>query len=68
MLELVFTVCSIVSGANCKELQPMKLEDNNMMVACLMASQYEGAKWVSEHPNFYIQRAKCQPANRFAKI
>ncbi len=68
MLELVFTVCSIVSGAHCKELQPVRLEEGSMMTACLMATQYEGARWVSEHPNFYIQRATCQPADRFAKL
>ncbi len=68
MLELVFTVCSIVQGANCHELQPIRLQENTMMVACLMATQIEGAKWVEEHPNYYVIRATCQPAGRFTKL
>jgi hypothetical protein len=68
MLELIFTVCSIVSGAQCRELAPVTLQEGAPMVACLMASQIEGAKWVEAHPNFYIARATCQPAKTFAKI
>ena len=44
MLELVFTVCSIVQGAHCHTLQPVRLEGNTMMIGCVMASQFEGAK------------------------
>lgn len=68
MLELVFTVCSLVQGAGCKELPPITFEENKLPVACMMATQFEGARWVEEHPNFYIQRATCQPAGTFAKI
>ena len=69
MLELVFTVCSIVhGGANCHALQPVRLEENTMMIGCVMASQFEGAKWVETHPNYYITRATCQPAGQFAKL
>ena len=45
MLELVFTVCSIVQGAHCHSLQPVRLDENTMMIACVMASQFEGARW-----------------------
>ena len=31
-----------------------------------MASQIEGAKWIMEHPNFYIKRVTCQPSGKFA--
>lgn len=68
MLELVFTVCSVVQGANCRDLAPITFEDTALPVACVMASQIEGARWVQDHPNFYIQRATCQPARTFAKI
>jgi hypothetical protein len=68
MLELVFTVCSLVSGASCHELAPMTLQENTSMIGCMMASQVEGAKWANGHPNFYISRATCQPARTFAKI
>jgi hypothetical protein len=68
MLELVFTVCSIVQGATCRELQPVHLDENTMMIGCMMASQFEGAKWAETHPNFYIERATCRPADQFAKL
>jgi hypothetical protein len=67
MLQLVFSVCSIVEGA-CHELAPIPLKEDTTMVGCLMASQVEGAKWVASHPNQYISRITCQPAGRFAKI
>jgi hypothetical protein len=66
MLELVFTVCSIVHGANC-HLEPLRLQADTSLIGCMMASQIEGAKWVQQNPNYYIQRATCQRANRFAK-
>lgn len=65
MLELVFTVCSIVQGANCR-LEPLRLQSDTSMMGCLIASQIEGAKWVERHPNYYIQKATCRPANRFS--
>ena len=64
-LELVFTVCTIVQGANCRS-EPVMLQSEASMVACIMASQIEGAKWVLRNPNFYIQKATCRPAKMFA--
>lgn len=66
MLELVFTVCSIVQGAKCEQLPPIELQTPSMM-ACMISTQLEGARWVGEHPNHYIQRATCQPARMFSK-
>jgi len=68
MLQLVFSVCSIVEGASCRELPPVPLSEGTTMIGCLMASQVEGAKSVAAHPNQYIRRITCQPAGRFAKI
>jgi hypothetical protein len=65
MLELVLTVCSL-QGAACRDLNAIPLGNATISV-CLFASQVEGAKWVQEHPNYYIKRATCQPANRVAK-
>lgn len=67
MLELVFTVCSLVQGASCKELPPLALQEHTMITGCLLASQIEAARWVERHPNYYVQRAVCQPAGRFSK-
>ena len=68
LYELVFTVCSIVHGAHCSDLSPVPLEANTPLIGCAIASQVEGAKWVLGHPNFYVQKATCQPAGRFAKL
>jgi hypothetical protein len=68
VLQLVFSVCSIVEGASCHELPPMPLQENTTLIACAMASQIEGAKWVAAHPNQYVQKARCEPAGRFAKL
>jgi hypothetical protein len=64
---LTFTVCSIVQGAACRDLPPMPLNANVGPMGCMIASQIEGAKWVVEHPNFYIHRARCAPFNKYAK-
>lgn len=68
MLQLIFSVCSIVEGAACHELPPMPLRENTTLMECAMASQIEGAKWVAAHPNFYIARATCTPAGLFERI
>jgi hypothetical protein len=68
MLELVFTVCSIVQGANCHKSSPIRLAENTPMIGCVMASQFEGAKWVEAHPNYYVTRATCRPAGKFAEL
>ena len=68
MLELVFTVCSVVQGAHCTELQPFRLDENSLPIACVMASQFEAAEWVRTHPNFYVVRATCPPAGRYANL
>jgi hypothetical protein len=68
VISLIFSVCSIVEGGACHELAPIALNPEATMRECLIASQIEGAKWVVDHPNFYIHRATCQPAGSFAKI
>ena len=68
MLQLIFSVCSIVEGTTCTELPPIPLQQGTSLMGCAIASQVEGAKWVATHPNHYIQKATCQPAGRFAKI
>jgi len=68
VIALILSVCSIVEGAACRELPPIPLEPQTTMMGCLIASQVEGAKWVVDHPNFYVHRATCRPPGSFAKI
>jgi hypothetical protein len=37
------------------------------LIGCTIAAQVEGAKWVGDHPTFYVSRATCAPSGRFAK-
>lgn len=68
MFEVVFTVCSIVVGAACRELEPVRLEEHVGLMGCAIATQVEGAKWVESHPNHYIARSTCQPTRMIAKV
>jgi hypothetical protein len=68
VIELIFSVCTIVEGATCHELPPIALNAQASITDCFMASQIEGAKWAMGHPNYYIQRATCRPAGTFVKI
>ncbi len=65
---LIFTVCSILHGANCRELSLLPLDANTPVIGCAIASQMEAAKWVIGHPNYYVQKATCEPAGRYAKL
>jgi hypothetical protein len=67
MLELVFIVCSLVEGARCRELPPVPLLPDTHIMACLMATQIEAARWAENHPNHYVQKATCQPSRTLAK-
>lgn len=64
MIELVLTVCSLVQRAACRELDAIP-RGNAPVTACVFASQSKAR--TGEHPNFYVQRATCQPAKRVAK-
>ncbi len=68
ILQLVFSVCSLVEGATCHELPPIPLQEGTSIIGCVIASQIEGAKWALAHPNQYVTKATCEPAGRFAKL
>jgi hypothetical protein len=68
VIALILSVCSLVEGAACRELPPISLQPQTTMMGCLMASQIEGAKWVMEHPNHYIQRITCRPPGKVAQL
>lgn len=61
MYQLIFTVCSIIQGASCHTLNPIPLETGAM--GCAMAGQFEGAKYITAHPNYWIHGYKCKPVS-----
>jgi hypothetical protein len=68
VIQIVFSVCTILEGATCRELPPIPLRPEARMSDCFMASQIEGAKWAMSHPNFYVHRVTCQRAGVFTEI
>lgn len=70
MLELVFTVCSIVTGARCHDVTLTFEQPQGFVLAyaCGMTGQSEMAKWKESHPNWSIGSWRCGPAGEYAKI
>ena len=68
-LALFFRVCLLADPNSCRELPPLPLAENTSLMGCLLASQMEGAKWVAAHPNHFVAKARCAPAqSRLADI
>lgn len=65
MIELVFTVCSLLEGAKCKE-QSLVFQDLSLMT-CLVGAQPQLARWAEGHPNWTVSKWTCRQAGMFAK-
>ncbi len=59
MIELVLTVCALAQPSTCMD-QHLLFDSENTPRLCMMAAPPFIAKWVSEHPDWIIQRWKCQ--------
>lgn len=59
MIELVLTVCIITQPSTCRD-QRMLIEANATPQQCMMNAQPTIAQWGSEHPEWFVQRWKCQ--------
>ncbi len=59
MIELLMTVCVIAQPAICRD-QHMLLDSDVTPVQCMMNVQPTIARWGSEHPQWFVQRWKCQ--------
>ena len=70
MIQIVLTVCSILHGASCKEVALASADENATQISCQMGviGMAEAAKWVSEHPNYSLQRWHCQIAGLTANL
>lgn len=66
-LVLVFTACSLLEGATCKEVEQVFLEAQSTPYSCMLYGQGHMAKWVNEHPNWKVVGGwRCGPAERMA--
>jgi hypothetical protein len=59
MIELILTVCAIAQPATCID-KHVVFDSGNSPRQCTMAAQPFIARWVSEHPEWIVQRWKCQ--------
>ena len=67
MIEIVFLACSILHGAACKEEKLSFMAERVSMFECFLYGQTEMAKWVEGHPNWSVNRWRCQSARIEAK-
>lgn len=60
MIELVFTVCLIGATSECKVLSPSYTSDYPHVLACMREGMVRAAQWQEEHPEWTVQRWKCE--------
>jgi hypothetical protein len=67
MIELIFTACSILNGAQCHEVK-MVYQDVSLMT-CMMQGQQPIADWKNTHPNWSVMgKYSCRPAGMYADL
>ena len=59
MIELVLTVCAIGQPGTCID-ERMVFDSDNTPRQCMMAAPPFIAQWASKHPEWVVQRWKCQ--------
>lgn len=60
-------VCSILHGAHCKEEKLTFMAEHVSIFECFLYGQVEMAKWQEGHPNWSVNRWRCQPVSMQAK-
>jgi hypothetical protein len=69
MIILILTVCSILEGATCKDVQQtyMAQPGEISVWACARYGQHHASQWALEHPNWRISKFRCQRPSERAK-
>jgi hypothetical protein len=65
MIELVMWACM---GLECRDVSLTFAEVSLMQCQIGMAAQMQIAKWTNEHPNWRVERYRCQVPGTFAKL
>lgn len=65
MIELVLTACSVLQGAQCKEVS-LVYSDVSLMT-CMVGAQPQIAIWAESHPNWNVTKWSCRAAGQYAK-
>lgn len=58
-MELILTVCAVVSPANCEE-QHLSLAFSGSPMQCAMAAPPYIAQWIGEHPKWTAVKWRCE--------
>jgi hypothetical protein len=58
MVELLFTVCSILHPAECRD-EHMQFVDQGSLKQCIWQAQPTLARWASEHEDLHIVKWRC---------
>lgn len=66
VIELIFTACSIVQGAHCREVSLVYSDIS--LITCATQAQQPIADWMLTHPNWTVSRWQCRPAGQYARI
>jgi hypothetical protein len=69
MIELAAIFCAI--AAPCKDVNfqysPHPDEGGVSVMQCMVGAQQELAKWVDQHPGYFVKRWSCGVSGRYAK-
>ena len=68
MISIFLLTCSIVNGAQCKDVELPFHDEYATMFNCMVYSQVELAKWTERNPNWRVARWRCGQTGQFAKI
>jgi hypothetical protein len=58
MVQLVLVFCMLASPTDCREERPM-LEEMTLP-RCMVQGQQIASSWLAEHPNWTLQRWRCE--------
>lgn len=59
MVQLVLVYCLVASPATCREQRPI-IDGGISAMACMVGGQQAGARWVIEHPRWFLARWRCE--------
>ncbi len=59
MIELVLTVCALAQPTACRD-QHLLFESDNTPRQCMTIAPPFIAQWGEEHPEWFVQRWRCQ--------
>ena len=64
MIIVTATVCSILHGSVCREINLPQIEASITPYTCFMNGQLALVEWARSHPNWSINGWSCVPASR----